>query len=317
MKPLHIAVGVVRDAEGRILISERKADCAYAGQWEFPGGKVESGESTVQALRRELHEELGISITATRPLIRLAFEYPDRAVWLDTWEATAWQGIPESREGQRFAWVRPDGLREYPMLAANRPIVTAVRLPSALLVTPDPCEVQGDFLAALQRCLMAATTPPLVRLRAASLHDAAYDRLAQRCLPVVHQRGAKLLLDRQPARAIQLGADGWHSPESRLVSLTARPVPEPMLWMASCHSIDSVRQAQRLGADAVVLGAVLPTPSHPQQSPLGWRQFAATCAQSNVPVYAIGGMRREHLPIAQLAGGQGIAAIRGLWGVRG
>ncbi|MGH8562081.1 MAG: 8-oxo-dGTP diphosphatase MutT, partial [Nevskiales bacterium] len=107
MKPLPIAVAVVSDADGRILISERKPDCAYAGQWEFPGGKCEPGETVEAALIRELHEELGIQVESARPLIRLSHRYPDRHVLLDTWRVTAWQGRPEAREGQRFEWVRP------------------------------------------------------------------------------------------------------------------------------------------------------------------------------------------------------------------
>ena len=83
--PLHIAVGVIEDPAGRILISERRADCAYAGKWEFPGGKVEPGDTVEQALQRELHEELGIEVHAARPLIRFEHRYTDRHVLLDPW----------------------------------------------------------------------------------------------------------------------------------------------------------------------------------------------------------------------------------------
>ncbi|MGH8459081.1 MAG: NUDIX domain-containing protein, partial [Nevskiales bacterium] len=104
---LHIAVGVVSDAGGRVLISQRKPDCAYAGQWEFPGGKCEPAEGVEQALARELHEELGLTVHATRPLIRLRHAYPDRRVLLDTWRVTSWSGTATARENQIFEWVEP------------------------------------------------------------------------------------------------------------------------------------------------------------------------------------------------------------------
>lgn len=312
MKRLHIAVGVVRDATGRILISERKADCAYAGQWEFPGGKVEPGETVVQALVRELHEELGLDITAARPLIRLRHDYPDRQVWLDTWQVTAWQGAPEAREGQRFAWVLPAALRSYPMLAANRPIVSAVTLPSCCLVTPDPETVVGDFVEALAVSLRQHALQ-LVRLRAWSLDDLQYAQLARRALTVCRDAGARLLLDRSPEQATDLGADGWHATAPALLKLNKRPITESQLFTASCHSAPEIAHACELGADAVLLGPVLATPSHPGQSALGWAATADLCAAAGLPVYVIGGLGHEHEVVAQVAGAQGVAAIRAFW----
>ncbi len=309
-KPLHIAVGVIEDTQGRVLISQRKPDCAYAGQWEFPGGKVEAGETVEQALRRELHEELGIDVTVSRPLICFDHRYTDRYVVLDTWRVQRWSGRPESREGQHFAWVAPDDLGRYPLLAANRPITAAVRLPECYLITPEP-HPTANFLAELRAALAASVR--LCRLRAPSLPDAQYFALARQCIGVARGAGAQLLLDRGADQIESLGAHGLHLRAKELSRYTSRPVPSTLWLAASCHNRKELEAATRIGVDFAVLGPVQPTPSHAGVTPLGWSQFAALKGSLALPVYALGGMQRSDLETAWLHGGQGIAAIRGLW----
>jgi 8-oxo-dGTP diphosphatase len=310
VKPLHIAVGVVVDAAGRILISERKPDCAYAGQWEFPGGKCEPGERVTTALARELQEELGIMVRAARPLIRLSHRYPDRHVLLDTWRVTAWDGLPEARENQRFAWVPAAELDRYPMLAANRPIVRAVQLPETYLITPAPGPDRDAFVAVLARSLAAGVR--LVRLRAPALATDDYAALARRCLAVCRQHGAKLLLDREPALVEQLGADGLHLTATALARADRRPLAGRLLAV-SCHTRAELERALALGADFAVLGPVQPTPSHPGQPGLGWAGFRGHVGELALPVYGIGGLTPADLAHAWQHRAQGIAAIRSLW----
>jgi 8-oxo-dGTP diphosphatase len=312
VKQLHIAVGVIRDADGRILISERKADCAYAGQWEFPGGKCEPGESAEVALARELQEELGLQVLSARPLIRLSHRYPDRYVLLDTWEVTAWQGRAEGREGQRIAWVTPAGLELYPMLAANRPILRAAQLPSHYLITPEPSLDNLDgFVAALAHSLKTGIR--LVRLRAPALADAAYKSLAQVCLPHCQQHAARLLLDRRPDWVESLGADGLHLSAAAFAELTRRPLPGDYLLAASCHTSAELQRAVACDADFAVLGPVQVTVSHPQAKPLGWIGFAQAVGELPIPIYGIGGLGRADTVESWHHRAQGIAAIRGLW----
>lgn len=312
MKPLHIAVGVIRDTAGRILISERKADCAYAGQWEFPGGKCEPGEPVETALARELQEELGLQVLSTRPLIRLSHRYPDRYVLLDTWEVTAWRGRAEGREGQRVEWVTPADLDQYPMLAANRPILRAAQLPPHYLITPEP--VPDDiaaFVSALAHSLTVGVR--LVRLRAPALADAAYQSLVRACLPHCCQQGARLLLDRRPDWVESLGADGLHLSAAAFAELAARPLPEGYLLAVSCHTTAELERAVARGADFAVLGPVLATATHPQAGPMDWTGFAQVVGELPIPVYGIGGLGRADTLEAWRHRAQGIAAIRGLW----
>jgi 8-oxo-dGTP diphosphatase len=313
VKPLHIAVGVVSDADGRILISERKADCAYAGQWEFPGGKCEPGENVETALKRELEEELGIQVQSARPLIRLSHRYPDRHVLLDTWRVTAWQGRPEAREGQRFEWIPAHALDQYPMLAANRPILRAAQLPACYLITPEPGTDQAEFLGRLERSLMAGVR--LLRLRASGLDDTAYETLARSCLVRCHRYSARLLLDRAAEQVMQLGADGLHLTAAALAGHQTRPIPTDLLLAASCHNRAELEQALDLGADFAVLGPVTATPTHPQSEGLGWEIFEQMTGEIALPVYGIGGLASSDVTLAWQHRAQGIAAIRGLWAI--
>ncbi|HXG29244.1 MAG TPA: Nudix family hydrolase [Nevskiales bacterium] len=311
MKPLHIAVGVVSDAGGRILISERKPDCAYAGQWEFPGGKCEPGEPVTAALARELREELSLTVRAARPLIRLEHRYPDRHVLLDTWRVTAWEGVPEARENQRFAWVPATELDRYPMLAANRPIVRAVQLPETYLITPAPGRDRDAFVAALAHSLAAGVR--LVRLRAPALAVDDYAALASRCLAACRQEGARLLLDRDPGLVERLGADGLHLDARTAARLRARPLAAGRLFAVSCHDGTELEQALALDADFAVLGPLAATPSHPGQAGIGWSAFVRLVGERPLPVYGIGGLQPQDLDTAWRHRAQGIAAIRGLW----
>ncbi|HEX7441201.1 MAG TPA: NUDIX domain-containing protein [Caldimonas sp.] len=102
--PVDVAVGVLIDSEGRFLLSSRPAGKVYAGYWEFPGGKVEAGESVEAALRRELHEELGITIGAVQAWKIELVDYPHARVRLHFCKVREWQGVFEMREGQRMAW---------------------------------------------------------------------------------------------------------------------------------------------------------------------------------------------------------------------
>jgi 8-oxo-dGTP diphosphatase len=308
---LHIAVGVVSDAAGRILISERKPDCAYAGQWEFPGGKCEPGEEVEQALTRELREELDIEVQSSRPLIRLSHRYSDRHVLLDTWRVTAWQGRPAAREGQRFDWVAPMSLDRYPMLAANRPIVRAVQLPASYLITPVPGPDSSAFLAALDRSLAAGVR--MVRLRAPQLSRDAYQSLARACLQSCRRAGTWLLLDRDAGMVEDLGADGLHLTVAALATATTRPLQAGQWLAASCHARPDLERAIALGIDFAVLGPVACTPSHPDHPGIGWEQFGRITGDLAVPVYGIGGLGLADLEAAWGHRAQGIAAIHGLW----
>lgn len=127
MAVVHVAVGVVLDDDRRVLITRRATDSHQGGLWEFPGGKVEPGESLDQALARELHEELGIAPGRTSPLLEVSHDYGDKQVLLDVHVVWEFSGRAVGLENQPLAWVPCEALSQYRFPAANVPIIDAVR----------------------------------------------------------------------------------------------------------------------------------------------------------------------------------------------
>jgi 8-oxo-dGTP diphosphatase len=310
MKQIHVAAGAIEDAAGRILITRRPDHAHQGGLWEFPGGKLDTGETVAEGLARELEEELGIRVQAARPLIRVHHDYGDRHVLLDVHRVTAFGGDPHGREGQPLAWVHPDDMDPASFPAADRPIITALRLPPLYLITGEDPRVPGNFLARLELSLAAGVR--LVQLRAHGLAAGAYADLARAAFARCEAAGARLLLNAAPAVAADLPCDGLHLTSARLRTLTERPAG--FVWVgASCHGAGELARAAALGLDFALLSPVKATATHPDARPLGWDAFAALADRAALPVYALGGLSAADLDETLARGGQGIAAIRGLW----
>lgn len=313
MPRLHVVVGVVRDAAGRVLIAQRASHRHQGGLWEFPGGKVEEGETLQSALHRELVEELGIDATPGRLLLRVPHRYPDRAVLLEVFEIDMYSGRVHGREGQPVRWVEPEALDPLEFPVANRPIINALRLPCYYLITPDV--INGDthsFLSNLADSLQSDVR--MVQLRAKSLNDTEFRKLAAGAVEVCHHAGVRLLLNgRDPSLVTRVGADGIHLTAEALGVLSDRPLPSEFWVGASCHNLEELRQAQALNVDFAVLSPVLETASHPERPALGWEHFSKWIEYCAVPVYALGGLGRHHLDTARRCRAQGVAGIRAFW----
>lgn len=307
---IHVAAAVVTRNDGRVLLARRPAHVHQGGLWEFPGGKVEAGETPRRALARELAEELSITVTACRPQLRVRHAYTDRSVLLDVWRVTGWRGEARGREGQAVAWVTPARLADHAFPAANRPIVTAARLPECCLVTPPPGDREA-FLAGLDQSLAAGVG--LVQLRPGTLPEEALAVLAGMVTELGHRHGALVVLNGLPEQARRWGMDGVHLSSRRLMALAERPVPHGLWCSASCHIPREVARANDLGLDFILCSPVKPTASHPGAATLGWAGLNTLTELATMPVYALGGMTRRDLVAAWNAGAQGIAAIGGLW----
>ena len=129
MKTVLVCAVALIDADGRVLLAERPAGKSMAGLWEFPGGKVEPGETPEAALIRELHEELGIDTwqSCLAPLTFASHSYDDFHLLMPLFACRKWQGIVTAREGQRLTWVQPNRLRDYPMPPADLPLIPILR----------------------------------------------------------------------------------------------------------------------------------------------------------------------------------------------
>jgi 8-oxo-dGTP diphosphatase len=306
---VHVAVGVIEDAQGRILIARRPDHLHQGGLWEFPGGKVAEQEDVLTALRRELHEEVGIDVRQTRPLITIAHDYGDKQVWLDVHRVTKFQGEAHGREGQPVKWVTVNELTDFEFPAANHGIINAIRLPDRYMITGEFATSTG-CLEKIEYAVQQGVR--LVQLRAKNLCETDYLELAKQVL-VIQAQGVSVLLNTSLEIFAQTNATGLHLSSRRLMQLQQRPVAMEKLLSASVHNESELTQANKIGVDFMVVSPVMPTRSHPDAIALGWQRFAELVVLANCPVYALGGLCVGDIPMAQRYGAQGIAGISGLW----
>jgi len=307
---VHVAVGVIVAADGKILIAQRPDNVHQGGLWEFPGGKVDAGETVSAALKRELAEELDIIVEQTQPLIEIRHDYGDKVVLLDVHKVTAFFGTAKGNEGQPIRWVPAAELADYRFPAANKPIITAITLADKVLITGEFSSSE-DFLARLEKALKSGIK--LVQFRAPQLSAMDYRALAEAAKQLCQQHHAKLILNTTVERFEASQFEALHLNRHEIQRYQTRPVSENVLLGASCHNAEEIIQARRIGADYMCLSPVAPTTSHPEATVLGWNKFAELVKQAGTPVFALGGMKISDIDRVKRHGGQGIAAISCFW----
>ncbi len=301
---LSVVIGIVKNEDGELFITRRHNTLHQGGLWEFAGGKVEHGERLNTALSRELREEIGIEVIAIMPLISFYHDYFDRQVRLHVFEITEFSGTAESKLGQGWFWVKPEDLKNYIFPAANRPILTALRLPPYYAILNDN---NDDLLAELHRLL--AQDIKLIQARLKNLTEQEARDFLTVAYPLCQAHGALLLVNSGTPQAIEMPSDGIHLTSQDLLALTNRPYG--VRWLAaSCHNLKELKHAEKIGVDFAVLSPVLATQTHPEFESMGWAVFSKLVVECNMPIYALGGLEKANLQTVKLAGGQGIAGIR-------
>jgi 8-oxo-dGTP diphosphatase len=311
MRPIvDVVAAVITRADGTYLLAQRPPGKVYEGYWEFPGGKVEPGETAPAAIRREIREELGIEVVEALPWLMRRHEYEHASVRLRFFRVTQWTGDPRGLEGQAFVFQSPGRETVSPMLPANGPVLKALALPMRYGITPDGAAQDPEFPARLEEALSGGLR--LLQVRDKGLDRQALANFASRVLARCRVHGARMLLNGDTAIAAAIGADGLHL-TSRQLRLPGTGRPDFPLVGVSTHDMADLACAHAMGCDFAVLGPLRITPTHPDATPLGWEAFAAAAASAELPVYALGGMMAQDLRTAIEHGAHGIAMIRDTW----
>ena len=313
MKLTEVAAAVIerRAADGTIefLLGQRAPGTFYPGYWEFPGGKVEPGETSHDALVRELQEELGIEVLRADPWLRREHVYEHAHVRLNFFRVRQWRGELKDHVHSALAWQHAGDLTVAPMLPANAPVLAALALPEFYAIT-HAAEIGVDAqLHVLTRALEGGLK--LVQLREPGLEPGSRALFVRAAVALCHRYGARVLVNGDAALAAAVGADGLHLPAAQLAGLNQRP--DFHLVAASCHSMQELEQAALLGCDFAVFGPVRATASHPEVAGIGWNGFAAAVGIPPLPTFGLGGLSNIDLDQARQVGAHGIAAIRAAW----
>lgn len=306
---LDVAVAILQREDGRVLLAQRPAGKPWEGYWEFPGGKIEPGEAVEQALARELHEELGVDPDRMYPWVTQEYAYPEKRVRLHFYRVLAWHGQLHGREGQDMSWENPAAINIGPLLPANNKVLRALSLPSVYAITNAKKYGATEFMPRLRAALEKGVR--LVQVREHDMPPEQLESFVRRVVAQAHEHGARVLVNGDEALARRCGADGVHLTGDQLMRLKQSPATR--IWAASCHDAVELAQAVSLEASFTVLSPVLPTPTHPEASGMGWEKFSALVKDYPLPVYALGGMKPEMLDTAMRHGAHGVSLLSGIW----
>jgi 8-oxo-dGTP diphosphatase len=306
---IDVAAAVIERGDGGFLLARRPPGKVYAGYWEFPGGKVETGETTRAALARELHEELGIEVETAYPWITRIYAYAHATVRLHFFRVVKWTGLPHGRENQPIEWQYPGSATVAPMLPANAPVLAALGLPGIYAISNAAELGVAQFLKRLDRAL--ANGLRFIQFREKTMLEGSARELLGEVVARARRCGARVLVNSSHPHSMRRVADGVHLTAADLARTTARPAD--ILLAASCHDAAEIARATDLGCDFIVLGPVLPTTSHPGAATLGWARFGELSRGLSYPAYALGGMHADDLSTARELGAHGIAMMRAAW----
>lgn len=309
VKKVEVAAAVIEKPDGTFLLGRRPPNGIYAGWWEFPGGKVEAGETPHQALVRELQEELGIDVECAYPWIMREHVYEHAHVRLHFFRVTEWRGELRDLQHDQLSWQMAEDVFVSPVLPANAPVFAGLRLPMQYGITHASeigVEVQ---LEKLQRALARGLR--LVQLREGGLPPDERERFVNAAVEMCRAQGARVLVNGDVELARKSRADGVHLSATQLLALDSRPGFE--LVAASCHTRDELAKAAQLELDFVAVGTVQPTLSHPGRPALGWDGFAELIRDFPLPVFALGGLSPRDMESARRNGAHGVAAIRSIF----
>jgi len=306
-----VAVGILKDSDGKYLLGKRLNSQTWPGWWEFPGGKLERNENPLEALKREIFEELGIVVNKYRQWTTRRVVEKNKITTLYFFLITSWKGIVEGREGQKLQWVDLKTYNSKKILPPNQVIHKALKnnLPEIYAITNLQKIPPDKFFLALKSKINDGIR--LIQIREKSFKECDLEILIKKIKKILKQANVKIIINSRIDLAYKFQLDGVHLNSSQLHEL--KYFPKDMLVGVSCHSRKDLEVAEEKNADFAVLGSVKKTLTHPGLEPIGWKKFNKLIEKSNLPIYSIGGMTSNDISSSFENGAIGIASQRAIW----
>ncbi|MFT5395785.1 MAG: 8-oxo-dGTP diphosphatase [Gammaproteobacteria bacterium] len=308
----HVAVGVIYNTtKDKVLISKRSNNQHLAGHWEFPGGKVECNENVSSALKRELFEELGITVIKAEAYTSISHDYADKKVLLHVWKVSEWCGQPESRESQDICWASISDLNNYKFPDANKYIIQSILLTPMYVISKESYEDYSNLYSVAEECFVSGLK--IFQLRLKKDNNKSFQNIVKTLSEVASRYDAKLILNGLATDIDKYPIDGIHLNTSELTKHKNRPISEEHILGTSCHNEEELIKAAEINVNYAFLSPVQLTASHPEAIAIGWERFRSLINEVNFPIYALGGMLPSDLQTAKNYGAYGIAMLGAIW----
>ncbi|MDS7956103.1 MULTISPECIES: NUDIX domain-containing protein [unclassified Acinetobacter] len=294
-KPIVDVAIAILIHRGKILVGWREEQQHQGGKHEFPGGKVEQGETPEEACRREIYEEVGIGLKDWHQFDYIHHEYDDIIVNLHLFHSY----VPDELLNlihQPWAWYTRDQLLHLNFPKANKNIIKRLYWPHLIKISNTLSTVESSDALLYWRI------------------ENESEQYIEQLTALDEGQRSNLIINvdiwQQLSPELQKQIKTVHLKQSQLMNLHKGDLTVGIRYIAACHDAVSLKQAQQIGCDAVFISPVKPTTTHPEAVALGWERFSELAQNSQIPVFALGGVHPDDLATAQQHGAHGLAGIR-------
>ena len=306
---INVSVAVLINADYQVLLAQRPPLKPWEGWWEFPGGKIEKDETPVDAMYREIYEEIGVKVTQFTKWVTRKYSYGGNDVTLHFFKVHKWEGEITSREKQKLVWTYLQKPNVAPILSANQFIQKGFDLPKYYAITNLSEISKKVFLNRLQKKINNGLEMVQVREKNISFNE--FKIFSKEVIKICKPKNVKVIINSDANLACEIKADGVHLTSKELLSIKIKP--KNLIVSASCHSHEEINIAEKLNLNFIVLSAVKKTLSHPDMRPIGWDKFQKMVNKVNIPIYALGGLGTKDYEVALDNGAIGIGSQRSIW----